>query len=112
MSAVNDPDDIETAIGRIRPRLLALAYRMLGSVADAEDAVQDAYLRYQEAGPIAAPEAWLVKATTRLCIDKLRWAKRRRTSYIGPWLPEPISDSWEGAASDRLELAESLSMAF
>jgi RNA polymerase sigma-70 factor (ECF subfamily) len=95
----------------IRPRLLALAYRMLGSVADAEDAVQDAYLRLQQAGEINSTDAWLVKATTRLCIDRLRLVKRRK-EYVGPWLPEPTTEGWDGAAIDRPELAESLSMAF
>ncbi|WP_435016735.1 RNA polymerase sigma factor SigJ [Tundrisphaera sp. TA3] len=100
----------DDALG-MRPRLLALAYRMLGSVTDAEDAVQDAYLRFQQAGPIGSPEGWLVKATTRLCIDRLRTARRRR-DYVGPWLPEPTTDAWDGATVDRAELAESLSMAF
>jgi RNA polymerase sigma-70 factor, ECF subfamily len=98
----------------LRSKLLAVAYRMLGSVADAEDAVQDAFVRFQEAagrGPIASPEGWLVKATTRLCIDRLRQAKRRE-AYHGPWLPEPVPAGWEGGAENRLELAESLSMAF
>jgi len=94
-----------------RPRLLAIAYRMLGTVADAEDAVQDAYVRFQQAGEVDSPEGWLVKATTRICIDRLRHAKRRQ-EYVGPWLPEPVSERWDGAADDRLELAESLSMAF
>lgn len=98
----------------LRPKLMAVAYRMLGSVADAEDAVQDAYVRYQEAAAresIASPEGWMVKATTRLCIDRLRQAKRRE-AYHGPWLPEPVPAGWEGAAESRVELAESLSMAF
>lgn len=95
----------------MRPRLLALAYRMLGSVADAEDAVQDAYVRLQETEGVASPEAWLVKTTSRLCIDRLRLAKRRRT-YVGPWLPEPASDAWEGAAQTHPGLADSLSTAF
>jgi RNA polymerase sigma-70 factor (ECF subfamily) len=102
------------AAAEIRPKLLAVAYRMLGSVADAEDAVQDAFLRYEQAAvhePIVSRDGWLVKATTRLCIDRLRQAKRRE-SYHGPWLPEPVPSHWEGAAADRLELAESLSMAF
>ena len=94
-----------------RPRLLALAYRVLGSAADAEDAVQDAYLRLHQAREVDSPEAWLVKATTRLCIDRLRQA-RRREGYRGAWLPEPIPEAWEGGATDRVELAESLSMAF
>ncbi|HEY1067204.1 MAG TPA: sigma factor, partial [Pirellulales bacterium] len=96
---------------QLRRKLLGVAYRMLGSVADAEDAVQDAFVRYQQAAEVASPEAWLVKTTTRLCIDRLRQAKRRE-EYHGPWLPEPVSERWDGAADDRLELAESLSMAF
>jgi RNA polymerase sigma-70 factor, ECF subfamily len=95
----------------MRPRLLALAYRMLGSVADAEDAVQDAYLRLQQVAEVGSPDAWLVKATTRLCIDRLRLARRRK-EYVGPWLPEPTTEGWDGAMIDRPELAESLSMAF
>lgn len=109
MSFPEDPRTTDAE--RMRPKLLALAYRMLGSAVDAEDAVQDAYLHLQETAGVASPDAWLVKATTRLCIDRLRKAKRR-AEYVGPWLPEPISDVWEGAATDRLELAESLSMAF
>ena len=104
-------DGPSTAAERLRPKLLAVAYRMLGTVADAEDAVQDAYLRFhQHAGEVENPEAWLVKATTRLCIDRLR--KARREEYVGPWLPEPVPEAWPGAAADNLELAESLSMAF
>ncbi len=104
-------ESAEADVERLRPRLLALAYRMLGSAADAEDAVQDAYLRYQQVSGVEQADAWLVKATTRLCIDRLRQAKRRET-YIGPWLPEPVAESWAGAEADRLEMAESLSMAF
>ena len=104
-------DEPSRVLERLRPKLLAVAYRMLGTVADAEDAVQDAYLRYhQHAGEIDNPEAWLVKATTRLCIDRLRRAKREE--YVGPWLPEPVPATWPGAAADRMELAESLSVAF
>jgi RNA polymerase sigma-70 factor (ECF subfamily) len=94
-----------------RPRLLAVAYRMLGTVADAEDAVQDAYLRFQQADDVLNAEAWLVKTTTRLCIDRLRQTKRRR-EYHGPWLPEPVSDNWAGACGADEHLAESLSTAF
>jgi RNA polymerase sigma-70 factor (ECF subfamily) len=100
-------DELES----LRSRLLGLAYRMLGSTADAEDAVQDAYLRFQQVGGVEAPDAWLVKTTTRLCIDRLRKEKRRAT-YIGPWLPEPVPETWAKDVPDRLELAESLSMAF
>lgn len=95
----------------LRPKLLAVAYRMLGTVADAEDAVQDAYLRYQQhAADVESPEGWLVRTTTRLCIDRLRTAKREE--YVGQWLPEPVPESWSGATTDRVELAESLSTAF
>lgn len=98
----------------LRSKLLAVAYRMLGSVADAEDAVQDAFVKFQQAGErgaIASPDGWLVKATTRLCIDRLQQAKRRE-AYHGPWLPEPVPAGWDGAAESQAELAESLSMAF
>jgi RNA polymerase sigma-70 factor (ECF subfamily) len=99
------------SVERLRPKLLAVAYRMLGTVADAEDAVQDAYLRYhQHAAEVESPEGWLVRTTTRLCIDRLRTAKREE--YVGQWLPEPVPESWAGAAADRTELAESLSTAF
>ena len=94
-----------------RPRLLAVAYRMLGSTADAEDAVQDAYVRFQQAADVLNAEAWLVKTTTRLCIDRLRQARRRK-EYHGSWLPEPVSDEWPGADRSNNHLAESLSMAF
>jgi len=76
----------------LRPRLLALAYRMLGTRADAEDVVQDAYLKWSQAdvASVRSPEAWLVSVTTRLCIDRLRSLKAEREAYVGPWLPEPI----------------------
>ncbi len=94
-----------------RPRLARLAYRMLGSVAEAEDAVQDAWLRWRGAGPetIDDPAAWLVRATTRLCIDRMRAARARREAYRGPWLPEPLI---EDIATDPLERAEQVSVAF
>lgn len=104
-------DSPDPGVGRLRPKLLAVAYRMLGTAADAEDAVQDAYLRYQlHAAGVGSPEPWLVKTTTRLCLDRLRKAKRE--AYTGPWLPEPVPATWAGAATDRAELADSLSMAF
>jgi RNA polymerase sigma-70 factor (ECF subfamily) len=90
-----------------RPRLRAIAYRMLGSVADAEDAVQETALRWHRAdrGRIDNPEAWLVRACTRVSIDLLR--RRRREAYTGPWLPEPAEEPAEAPA-----LAESLRLAF
>jgi len=90
-----------------RPRLRAIAYRMLGSVADADDAVQETALRWHRADRAAIdnPEAWLTRACTRVSIDLLR--RRRRESYTGPWLPEPAEEAVEAPA-----LAESLRLAF
>ena len=96
----------------VRGRLFGLAYRMLGSRADAEDIVQEAYVRWHEAGrgSIENPEAWLVTTTSRLAIDRLRRLKTEREAYTGPWLPEPIVTH---EAPDRhLDLADDLSMAF
>jgi RNA polymerase sigma-70 factor (ECF subfamily) len=93
-----------------RPRLKRLAYRMLGSVAEAEDAVQDAWLRWERAGEgVADPAAWLVRTTTRLAIDRLRKAKVEREAYRGPWLPEPLI---EPLTEDPVERAEDVSVAF
>jgi RNA polymerase sigma-70 factor, ECF subfamily len=95
-----------------RPRIRGLAYRMLGTFADADDVVQDTWLRWQAAGGahIANAEAWLVTAATRLCLDRLRSAARTREIYPGPWLPEPIvtDPSPESAA----ELSDSLTLGF
>src|SRR5688500_12325001 len=87
---------------------------MLGSVAEAEDMVQETYLRWQrQAGAaIAMPRAWLVAAITRLCIDELRSARKRREEYVGPWLPEPIVDPSVPAPDATAELADSLGVAF
>ena len=109
-------DQIETPTSVFEPlrgRLFGLAYRMLGSRADAEDIVQEAYLRWHQAdrARIESPEAWLVTATSRLAIDRLRRLKTEREAYVGPWLPQPIVAS--GPAPDRhLDLADDLSMAF
>jgi RNA polymerase sigma-70 factor (ECF subfamily) len=93
-----------------RPRLRRLAYRMLGSVHEAEDVVQDAWLRWTRApADVADPAAWLVRATTRLAIDRLRAAKAERARYRGPWLPEPII---EPMGVDPVERAEDVSVAF
>lgn len=92
-----------------RPRLRRLAYRMLGSLTDADDVVQDAWLRWTRAGDdVADPAAWLVRATTRLCIDRLRAAKAERAAYKGPWLPEPLVEP----LADPVERAEDVSVAF
>ena len=93
-----------------RQRLKRLAYRMLGSVSEAEDAVQDAWLRWARAGEgVSDPAAWLVRTTTRLCIDRLRAAKAERAAYKGPWLPEPLI---EPLTDDPVERAEEVSIAF
>ncbi|WP_406694249.1 sigma-70 family RNA polymerase sigma factor [Singulisphaera sp. Ch08] len=91
----------------LRPRMMSVAYRMLGSVADAEDAVQDAFVRYQTAGGVSSPEGFLIRTTTRLCIDRLR--ERRRREYIGPWVPEPVVTV---EIKRESALAESLTQAF
>ncbi|HEY7210415.1 MAG TPA: RNA polymerase sigma-70 factor [Bryobacteraceae bacterium] len=94
----------------------AIAYRMLGSVADAEDIVQEAQLRLfraqQEGTAIDSPRAYLAAVTTRLAIDQLRSARARRESYVGTWLPEPVIEERGSDVSRETEMAESLSMAF
>lgn len=102
--------DLTRAFEAHRPRLRRLAYRMLGSVSEAEDAVQDAWIRWDRAGAgVEDPEAWLVRATTRLCIDRLRAARAERAAYKGPWLPEPLIEPID---ADPVERAEDVSVAF
>ncbi|MEV0166911.1 RNA polymerase sigma-70 factor [Nonomuraea fuscirosea] len=94
-----------------RSLLTGVAYRILGSVADAEDVVQEAWLRWSkvdEAG-VDDPKAYLIRVTSRLAIDRLRWARSRRESYVGPWLPEPIGTTPD--AAEHAELADSVEMA-
>lgn len=100
----------------LRPLLFSIAYRMLGSVAEAEDVVQEAFLRAQRAEAdgveIESPRAYLSTVVTRLAIDELRTARARREQYVGPWLPEPlVADPAPGPAQEA-ELADSLSLAF
>ncbi len=94
-----------------RDLLFAVAYRMLGTVADAEDTVQDAWIRWSSAprDDVAEPKAYLVRIVTNTALDRLRLAKARRESYVGPWLPEPVLTGPDVA--DRAELAESVSVA-
>jgi len=96
-----------------RRRLLGLAYRMLGSMADAEDAVQETYLRWHGADrdQVADPKAFLMTTTTRICLDMLTSARARHEEYVGPWLPEPVIDTAALAPDSRTELAEDLSFA-
>jgi len=99
----------------LRPRLLGVAYRILGSMADAEDVLQDAWMRWSrtDAGSVANPEAYLVTVVGRRATDFLRAAKRRRETYTGPWLPEPVANEPDPALDPAAaaELADSLSMA-
>jgi RNA polymerase sigma-70 factor (TIGR02957 family) len=99
----------------LRPRLLGVAYRILGSVADAEDVLQDAWMRWSrtDAGSVANPEAYLVTVVGRRATDFLCAAKRRRETYTGPWLPEPVANEPDPALDPAAaaELADSLSMA-
>jgi RNA polymerase sigma-70 factor (ECF subfamily) len=98
----------------LRPLLFSIAYRMLGSVADAEDVVQEAFVRWTEsdADEIRSPKAYLSKVVTNLCIDRLRSSRHQRETYVGPWLPEPLVEDAEPDAAHQAEVAESLSMAF
>jgi RNA polymerase sigma-70 factor (ECF subfamily) len=81
----------------LRPKLMRVAYRMLGSVADAEDVVQEAFIRWMrtERAEVRQPEAFLRRTVTRLCLDQLKSARRRRETYVGPWLPEPLVEEDE-----------------
>lgn len=97
-----------------RPRLFGVAYRMLGSRADAEDVLQDAWLRWHQSSSdhIQSPVAWLVTITTRLCLDRLRAVKQERERYVGPWLPEPIVNDQIPSPELQRELADEVSVAF
>lgn len=97
-----------------RAHLYGIAYRMLGSRAEAEDMVQDAYLRWHKSDlhRVRTPRAWLTTTVTRLCIDRLRSARVERESYFGPWLPEPLVGDTLAGPDRRSELASDLSIAF
>lgn len=97
-------------IDELRPYLFGIAYRMLGSVADAEDVVQEAFLRYEQSdADVESPKAYLATITTRLAIDELRSARSRREVYPGEWLPEPLVGN---DAAGHAEMADTLSLAF
>ncbi len=115
MTTASDPGPpvaVDDVFERERPRLVGLAYRMLGTVADAEDVVQDTWLRWRRLRPgeVERPEAWLTTVTTRVALDHLRAARRRREAYVGPWLPEPLVT--EAGPAEAAELAESLRFGF
>ena len=97
-----------------RSRLYGIAYRMLGTRADAEDMLQEAYLRWHgtDVDDVRTPEAWLTTAVTRLCIDRLRAARTEREAYSGPWLPEPLVGMEFPTPHQQAELASDLSTAF
>ena len=97
-----------------RQLLFGIAYRMLGSVADAQDMVQETYVRWQQASEedIRAPRGWLTTVITRLCISHLQLARVQRETYVGQWLPEPLVDERAANPADTATLADSLSLAF
>jgi RNA polymerase sigma-70 factor (ECF subfamily) len=97
-----------------RPRLFALAYRMLGSASDAEDVLQDAWLRFSRAdlSDVHSPQAYAATIVTRLCLDQLKSSRARRESYPGPWLPEPLLTAQDAGPDVRVERAESVTLAF
>ena len=109
-SLVSDPSAFEEH----RSYLIGLAYRMVGTLSEAEDIVQDAYLRWHRTDQetIEDPRAWLTTTTSRLCLDHLKSARRQREIYIGPWLPEPLVTDTSSSPLGVIETAEHISMAF
>lgn len=105
--------DADTLIATHRPRLFGIAYRMLGEAGEAEDAVQETFLRWSQAdqADVDNPAGWLTTVLSRICLDRLKSAQHRREAYIGPWLPEPVATDTLDPADDAA-LADSLSLAF
>lgn len=110
MAASADPS--AAAFESQRQRLLGVAYRMLGSIAEAEDAVQDAYLRWHEVDQaiVRNAQAFLTRMVSRICLDRLKSARARREIYVGPWLPEPVLDAEQLSAETTNEYATDLSV--
>ena len=106
----------DQSLDDLRPLLFSIAYRMLGSVKDAEDVVQEAFLRLHrstaQGTTVRSPRGFLTTVTTRLAIDQLRSARAQRETYFGPWLPEPLLTSSEPDPAELAEMADSLSMSF
>ncbi|MFS8184403.1 RNA polymerase sigma factor SigJ [Pseudovibrio denitrificans] len=102
------------AFEKARPMLMGLAYRLLGSTAEAEDVVQETYLSWSSAShdDISNAEAWLTTVCTRKALDQLKTARKKRENYVGMWLPEPLHTTTQDTPEDRVELSESLTMAF
>jgi len=113
MTYSNAPTDSHV-FAALRPRLFSIVYRMLGTRADSEDVLQDAWLRWQRAdhSALQSAEAWLVTVVTRLAIDRLRAAKAEREAYVGWWLPEPLIELDERTPEAAIELAGEVSVAF
>jgi hypothetical protein len=90
-------EDAAASFDPLRPKLMRVAYRMLGSVADAEDVLQEAFIRWMRAdrSEVREPEAFLRRTVTRLCLDQLKSARRQRETYVGPWLPDPVLEEEE-----------------
>lgn len=109
-----NPPDLEALYRELRPYSFAIAYRMLGSVGEAEDVVQETFLRLNRstADKIDNPKAYLATVRTRLAIDALRSARTRRETYFGPWLPEPLVNEYQTDVAEFAETADSLTMAF
>ena len=117
MSPAGDPGaDRDRLLAELRPGAFAIAYRMLGSVAEAEDVVQEGLLRFNQAlergEEISSPRAYLATVVTRLAIDELRSARARRETYVGDWLPEPLLTAPGPGPAEQAEIADSLSFAF
>lgn len=111
---MKNPENTTQIFNQYRALLFSIAYRMLGSATDAEDIVQEAFLRWLQASDeeIQSPKAFLSTVVTRLCIDQLRSARAQREQYVGPWLPEPIPTGQRQDLTETAILAESLSFAF
>src|SRR5689334_8154373 len=97
-----------------KPRLFSIAYRMLGSASDAEDVLQDAWVRARgvDRSTIRSPRAFMTTIVTRLCLDRLKSARQTREQYIGPWLPEPVLTSELESPETMLQRSESVTLAF
>lgn len=111
---MNKPEDTAHIFQQYRLLLFSIAYRMLGSASNAEDIVQDAFVRWLQASDkdVQSPKAYLSTIVVRLCLDQLRSAREQREVYVGPWLPEPVATSQMPELSETAIQAESLSLAF
>src|SRR6476620_11902819 len=97
MAASVNSEDAAASFDPLRPKLMRVAYRMLGSVADAEDVLQEAFIRWMgtDRNEVREPEAFLRRTVTRLCLDQLKSARHKRETYVGPWLPDPVVEEDE-----------------